>query len=68
MPGEVTELTFELWATSATIRTGHRIRVAIAGADADNFDHYPRDGGEATISVERNSRYPSRIVLPIAER
>ena len=64
VPGEVAELNFELWATSVLIRKGHRLRIAIAGADKDTFAHYPLDGGLPTINVERNSRYPSRIVLP----
>ena len=66
-PGEVAELEFELWATSALIRRGHRIRVAVAGADKDTFLRYPRDGGEPTISVQANQRFSSRIVLPIAD-
>ena len=65
VPGETVELTFDLFATSVLIKKSHRIRVAIAGADKDSFDRYPRDGSIPTISVERNSRYPSRIVLPI---
>jgi putative CocE/NonD family hydrolase len=66
VPGEVAELTFELWATSVLIREGHRLRVAIAGADGDTFARYPLDGGVPVITVERNTRYPSHIVLPIA--
>jgi putative CocE/NonD family hydrolase len=65
VPGEVVELTFDLVATSALIKKGHRIRVAISGADKDSFDRYPRDGSIPTISMERNSMYPSRIVLPV---
>ena len=67
IPGEVAELTFELWATSVLIKKGHRLRIAIAGADKDTFARYPLDGGVPTIAVERNARYPSRIVLPIAD-
>ena len=36
-PGVVTELTFGLFPVSWLFRAGHRIRVAIAGADKDNF-------------------------------
>jgi putative CocE/NonD family hydrolase len=67
IPGEVAELNFELWATSVLIRKGHRLRIAIAGADKDTFAHYPLDGGLPTMTVERNAQYPSRIVLPFAE-
>jgi putative CocE/NonD family hydrolase len=65
VPGEVAELTFELWATSVLIKKGHSLRIAIAGADKDTFAHYPMDGGTPTITVERNARHPSRIDLPI---
>ncbi len=67
VPGEVAELVFDLWATSVLIQKGHRIRVAIAGADADNFGRYPPTG-DPTITVERNREYPSRISLPMAKR
>ena len=65
VPGEVAELNFELWATSVLIREGHRLRIAVAGADKDTFAHYPLDGGMPTITVERNARYPSRVSLPM---
>ena len=65
VPGDVAELTFELWATSVLIRKGHRLRIAIAGADKDTFAHYPLDGGTPAISLQRNARYPSRVSLPM---
>jgi putative CocE/NonD family hydrolase len=68
VPGEVAEITLGLWATSVLIRKGHRIRVAIAGADADTFLRYPRDGGVPTLSVQRGAAYPSRIELPTRPR
>jgi putative CocE/NonD family hydrolase len=66
VPGEVAEISFELWATSVLIREGHRLRIAIAGADADTFARYPLDGGTPTITIERNASYPSRVVLPMS--
>lgn len=68
VPGEIAEVTFDLWATSALIKRGHRIRVAVAGADKDTFLRYPRDGGIPTITVERNRVYTSFIDLPMRER
>ena len=67
VPGEVAELSFELWATSVLIREGHRLRIAIAGADKDTFAHYPLNGEVPTITVERNSLYPSHVVLPFRQ-
>jgi putative CocE/NonD family hydrolase len=37
VPGVETELRFGLLPTSVVIRRGHRLRLAIAGADADSF-------------------------------
>ncbi len=69
VPGKTVDLTFDLWATSVLIRKGHRIRIAIAGADKDNFAEYPAARAKApTIRIERNRRYPSRIVLPTRSR
>lgn len=65
IPGEMAELKFNLWATSVLIKKGHRIRIAIAGADKDSFLRYPREGETPTISVSRNSIHPSYILLPM---
>jgi uncharacterized protein len=67
--GEVAELTFDLWATSVLIRKGHRIRIAISGADAGNFASYPLKQKDApTIRIERNRRFASKAVLPVRAR
>lgn len=65
VPGEVAELSFDLWATSVLFRAGHRIRVALAGADADTFLRYPRDGSVPEWMVQRNAIHASRVVLPM---
>lgn len=68
VPGEIAELTFGLFATSVLIKKGHRIRVAIAGADKDTFARYPLDDDSIpNIQVERNNKFASRIVLPMKE-
>ena len=67
VPGEVAELEFELWATSVLFRKGHRIRIAVAGADADTFLRYPRDGTVPVLTVERNNHYASRVSLPVRQ-
>lgn len=63
-PGEVTEITFDLIATSALIETGHQIRVAIAGHDAGAFERIPA-GGEPVITLQRNPDFASHIDLPL---
>jgi putative CocE/NonD family hydrolase len=67
VPGEMAELTFELQPTSVLIKKGHKIRVAIAGADKDNFNRIPAQG-MPTITVARNKKYSSFIALPVSER
>ena len=64
VPGEIAEITFDLFPISVLLKKGQRIRLAIAGADADVFE--PIEGCESPeITVERNSVYASRIDLPI---
>jgi len=67
VPGEMAELTFELQPISVLIKKGHKIRVAIAGADKDNFNRIPAQG-TPTITVARNKKYSSFITLPVSER
>lgn len=64
IPGEIAEIKFGLYATSVVIREGHRIRIAIAGADKDTFARYPAEG-KPTIKVHRNKNYTSNIDLPL---
>jgi putative CocE/NonD family hydrolase len=62
--GEPFELAFDLLATSALFRTGNRIRVTLAFADADNFDTPILDPPPALESL-RNARFPSYVELPV---
>ncbi len=66
VPGQTVELAFSLWSTSALIRKGRRLRVAIAGADRDTFDRVPASG-DANWQIHRDKRRPSYIDLPIIE-
>jgi len=67
VPGQVMEMTFGLWPTSVLLKKGHRIRVAIAGADRETFARLPAEG-TPTITVERNARRSSFIELPVFDR
>ncbi|MBL8160492.1 MAG: CocE/NonD family hydrolase, partial [Anaerolineae bacterium] len=62
--GERVELTFGLQPTSALIRRGHAIRVAIAGADSETFARIPAQGAP-TWQVFRSAIAASCIRLPI---
>lgn len=63
-PGQVVELKFGLEPTSILIKKGHRLRIAIAGADKDTFARIPADG-LPTITVLRNKANASAIDLPV---
>ncbi len=67
VPNEVSEIKFGLHATSVLIRKGHRIRVAIAGADKGVFMRYPAKG-KPIIAIQRNNKYPSLIEIPIIHK
>ena len=64
VPGEITDIAFDLLPISVLLKKGQRIRVAVAGADKDTFKAIT--GCEAPqITVERNRLYASCIDLPI---
>jgi putative CocE/NonD family hydrolase len=67
VPGAVTEIRFNLYATSVLIREGHHIRIAIAGHDASMFARYPTSG-TPVLAIQRNSTYASHVDLPVMER
>jgi len=63
-PGEPARIRFSLYATSVLLRKGHRIRVALAGADASDFRRYPPEG-TPTWTVFREARRASFVDLPV---
>ncbi len=67
VPGQMTELKFALQPTSVLIKKGHRLRIAIAGADKDTFARIP-ESGVPVIKVARNKRNASWIELPVIGR
>ena len=67
VPGEVVKITFDLLPISVLLQKGWRIRVAIAGADADTFDSI-KECETPVITVERNQSYASFIDLPIVNK
>lgn len=62
--GEVAELSFTLWPISVLVRAGHRIRIALAGADAELFRRIPASG-PVTIDVLRGPGPASFVDLPV---
>ena len=61
--GEMVELRFPLLATSWRFAEGHRIRLAIAGADKDNFSRLPH-GRPGHWEIGRGGNHASSIELP----
>ncbi|MFO7596087.1 MAG: CocE/NonD family hydrolase [Desulfocurvibacter africanus] len=66
-PGEPARLRFALLPLSALVRQGHRIRLAIAGHDADQFARLP-DAEAPVIRVLWGGVHASRLELPIIPR
>jgi putative CocE/NonD family hydrolase len=62
--GQPTRIRFSLYATSILIRKGHRIRVSLAGADADVYQRYPAEG-TPTWTVYREAQRASFVELPV---
>jgi hypothetical protein len=62
-PNEVYELNIPMWPTGWVIKPGHRLRVAISGADFPNLWPTPLP---ARNRIYRGKTHPSRVVLPVA--
>ncbi len=67
IPGEITEVKFGFHVTSVLIKKGHKIKIAIAGADKDTFLRYPSEG-KPTITISRNSVNSSYLDIPIIKK
>jgi hypothetical protein len=63
VPGESAELVFDLLPISHRFRKGHRIRLALAGADRDQFAAPP--GAASRWWVEHGGAAGSRLELPV---
>jgi len=61
---EPAELVMDLHPTAAIFNAGHRIRVTITGADADNTET-SRVSPPPTLRIYRSATHASRIALPI---
>jgi putative CocE/NonD family hydrolase len=63
-PSQVEHIDITLSPIAALIRQGHRLRIAIAGADAGNLERLPAAGDE-TFSLQRNTKAASFVTLPV---
>ncbi len=64
--GEPAELVFDLLPVSHLFRRGHRLRLALAGGDRDQFA--APEAAARHWSVERNAGAASRLELPVVDR
>ena len=78
-PGEVYEVTVDLWATANLFQTGHRIRLEVSSSNWPRFGRHPNTGGTiadeppeayqpATNRILHDTDHPSRLILPIIRR
>jgi putative CocE/NonD family hydrolase len=77
IPGQIYELTIDLWATSHVFLPGHRVRLEISSSNFPRFDRNLNTGEEqaagnrwqaAEQSIFHDHRYPSHILLPVIPR
>ncbi len=64
IPGQPATLTFQLIPTSVLFKAGHRIRIAVAGADKETFQRLP-SSGNVTLTVRHGGSF---IDLPVVPR
>jgi putative CocE/NonD family hydrolase len=67
MPGKPERVSLEMFATSVLMRKGHSIRVALAGADKDNFEKIAA-GLQPQWTVYRDRELSSYIDIPARPR
>ncbi len=73
-PGQVYEISVDLWATSNVFLRGHLLRVEISSSNFPRFDRnlntgeeikYARNSVAATNSILHDAQHPSALVLPV---
>jgi putative CocE/NonD family hydrolase len=64
MPGSLLRIVVPLMPVAAILKTGHRLRIAIAGHDADTFARYP-ESGEVSFEIHRGGADATRLELPV---
>jgi putative CocE/NonD family hydrolase len=73
-PGEVEEITIDLWPTSMVFRRGHRIRLEVSSSNYPRFDRNPNTGRRiatetepitAAQSVYHDRARPAHVFLPL---
>lgn len=63
-PGEIHEVSIRMYPTAIRVPAGSRIRLALAGADADTFAAISTDS-DLTFTVHHGPETPTHIELPV---
>jgi predicted acyl esterase len=66
-PGQPARVSFRIHPISAVVKSGHRLRLSIAGADSAAFDRVPSEG-TPTLTIHRGPRDSSVLELPVLPR
>lgn len=73
-PGQIYEITVDLWATSNVFLRGHSLRLEISSSNFPRFDRNLNTGEEvkfarhyvsATNTILHDAQHPSALVLPV---
>lgn len=73
-PGEVYQITVDLWATSNVFLAGHKLRLEVSSSNFPRFDRNLNTGEEqatatrmvkAMNTVYHDKAHPSALILPI---
>ncbi len=67
VPGKVEAIEIGMVPTSVLIRAAHRIRIAIGGHDASQFERIPAEGNPE-LSIYRNAVQASFVEFPVRAR
>jgi uncharacterized protein len=63
-PGVTEKVALTMFPVSARIAAGHRLRVSIAGHDAETFRRYPVEG-DVTFTISRGGADGSHVEIPL---
>ncbi len=64
--GQLFSFSTTLFATSALIKRGHKLRLSLAGADATSFARVPADGPMPTWNIYFGPTSPSALTIMVA--
>jgi putative CocE/NonD family hydrolase len=76
-PGQIYEISVDLWATSNVFKKGHLLRLEVSSSNFPRFDRNLNTGAEqatsrdfisATNTILHDLEHPSALLLPVIAR